>query len=157
MKDKNWFLVFLVFVLVVATSSQSLAWWGAKDKGDKPPEKGEARFEKIIAEKLELTDEQKEKFKANKEQMKKEIQPILEKIKGIAEKLKEEMKKDSPNRTTAHGYITEINDLRTQIQIKRMDGMLDLYESLTPEQKEKFKEVFHNRKAPKFGKPPKHQ
>jgi Spy/CpxP family protein refolding chaperone len=64
----------------------------------------------------------------------------------LAEQLKTEMGKDKPNRYTVRNLVKKISNLRTDIQLKHMDNMLELREELTPEQLEKFKEMLKKRR-----------
>lgn len=157
MKTRKMLIGVCVVLLSVALATQSLAWWGGGDKAKKiEPEK---RMERI-AEKLDLTEEQKEKFKALVEEQKEEKKVKMkakrekseerkaegEKIKDLAKKMKEELRKDAPDRNKIHGYIKQMSEIRTGMQIKRIDSLLELRKSLTPEQKEKFKKMTHTGK-----------
>ncbi len=137
MKSKSCWSVFLMVCLLAGLSSQAAAWWGR----EKP--------RKTIARRLELTEEQKKKFEAVEEETKKEMKASQEKIKEISKKLKTELQKDPPDRNTVHRHIQELSRVRTQMQIRRMDSMLELRQMLTPEQRERFKRMLDQRKPPR--------
>lgn len=152
MKGKNLLAVFLIASLLAGFSSQASAWWWRgkqKEEFRGSPQK----MQKMIIKKLDLTDEQKKKFKAMEEETKKEMKASQEKLKEISEKLKVELQKDSPDRNLLHRYIGELSQIRTNMQIKRMDSMLDLREMLTPEQRKKFKRMLGQRKPPRGKRP----
>ena len=61
------------------------------------------------------------------------------KVTKLRLKIGEEMAKDQPDRGKLTGYFKEVNDNRGQMEIKRLDFILDITAGLTPEQKAKFK------------------
>ena len=125
----------LTVLLVVALASPSLAWWGW-GKPERP--RHEKRIE-MISRRLKLTDEQKKRFLVHQEEMKKAMRANRRKVREAGDKLKAELKKDEPDRRTVHARINEINELRRKMQIRRVDSLLDLRRSLSPEQREKFR------------------
>jgi periplasmic protein CpxP/Spy len=137
----------LVVMLLAVSSSQAFAFWG-KEKRSKfnDPQK---RFE-LIAEKLELTEDQKKVFRAEGEKTREEMKAQGEKMKDFSEKMKAELKKDPPNRKVLHRLITKTDAMRTKMHIRRLDSMLDLREILTPEQKEEFGKMLEKHKRPGF-------
>jgi len=146
MKNKKWFASFLVVVLLISMSSQSLAWWG-KDKA-KPKKVNPDKRMEVIAEKLELTDKQKETLKAHKLEMREDMVAHRKKMREISDKFKAELEKSKPNRKALHSLIRAMNEERVKMEIKRMDSLLELRSLLTPEQVEKFKEMTEKRKHP---------
>ena len=78
--------------------------------------------------------------------MKKEMKTNHEKMKEIKDKMKAELEKENPNKRTIHDYIKKMGSLRTNMRIKRMDSLLDMRKTLTPEQREKFKKMAKMRK-----------
>lgn len=139
----------LVVFLTVALASESFAWWGREDRP--APEQ---RIERI-AKRLELTEEQKAKFKDHREKMKKYMEEEREGVKGLGEKLKAELQKDNPDRATVQSLIRKISQKQTEMQIKRMDSLLELRKTLTPEQRKKFKKMLGPGQKRGFRSPPK--
>ena len=153
MKNKKMITGLMVGLLVVVLASQSFAWAG-RPSGQKDFD--HEKMLDMISAKLELTDEQKAKFKAEGEKMKKAMEANMDKMKKLADKLKAELEKDTPDRKKIHGLIAQMGKLRNEMQIRRMNSLLDLRESLTPEQKEKFKKMLEQGKKRfegKHGKP----
>ena len=139
--------ILLVF-LMIAFASESFAWWGKRDLP--APEQ---RIERI-AKRLELTEEQKSRFKAHREKTKEDMEGLRGEIRETGKKLKTELEKDHPSRATLHDLIRKINQKQAEMQIKRMDSMLELREMLTPDQREKFKQMLDVRKPPRGKRPP---
>jgi Spy/CpxP family protein refolding chaperone len=141
MKGKSWLVLLVMVCMLMGLSSQAQAWWG-RERSRPAPEK----VRKTIARRLELTEEQKKKFEAVEEETKKEMKASREKEKQIGEKLKAELQKDTPDRNAVHRHIQEMSKVRTRMEIKRMDSMLELREMLTAEQQEKFKKMLGSRR-----------
>lgn len=127
----------LILLLVFSMAAQASAFWWVKKE---PPPKEQM---KPISKRLELSKEQEDKFKKQTEDMQKELKPQREQVKKIGDELKTELEKDAPDRTRVHNQIREISRIRTEMQLKRMDTLLDLRKSLTPEQKKRFKTMAH--------------
>jgi periplasmic protein CpxP/Spy len=146
LKRENVVGALVIMLVLLVFSSQAFAAWGRNNKGGKPDrqEMGAA-----IAKKLNLTQDQIDKFKAEEQNRQKTIEADRQKIKELGDKLKEELGKDSPDRNTVHNLITQIGAQMTQMRIARTDSLLKLRETLTPEQKNKFKEML-NRKGGKI-------
>ncbi|MFH1684555.1 MAG: periplasmic heavy metal sensor [Candidatus Margulisiibacteriota bacterium] len=134
--------VLLVVFLVAALASQSLAWGRGPQKGKVDREKIMGRIEK----KLGLTKDQQEKFKSRRQKEKKEIEAHRKEMKAISDKLKIELKKDNPNRSVLHDLVKRSSQQRTAMELKRMDSLLELRKTLTPEQRKKFKEMTRKQK-----------
>lgn len=123
-----------VFLLVVL-ACPSMAAWGGWQAG----KAGRDRSFERIAKKLELTQEQRERFKAQNEKMKESLKADRSEVKQLAEKLKSELQLDQPDRSRVHGLIKQISAKRSEMEIKRMDALLEMRQGLTPEQRGKFK------------------
>ncbi|MFH1386242.1 MAG: periplasmic heavy metal sensor [bacterium] len=144
---KSWQIVSIVLLvwLAVSSSQASAAWWG-RDKA-----KGKNRGGQIV-KRLNLTEAQKTQFLAAQEKIRKEVAPLLEKIKGEGEKLKAELIKDTPDRPAIVKSLLVIKSAQGDIEIKRLDSLLDLKASLTPEQKQKFNDLMKKPRLFSFGK-----
>ncbi len=144
MIKKNVLTVLVVGLLMVALSSQVLAWGARPAKRQPWPDKGAAY--KQICKRLDLTDEQKKSFESRSEGLKKEREAYHKEMREYGDKLKAEMQKDKPNRTTIHSLIRTSSTKKTEMHIKQMDSLLDLRETLTPKQKEKFEKMLKHKK-----------
>lgn len=148
MNSKKWLVGILVFALLVANAPAADAFWGRKDGGERA---GRHKIMERIADKLDLTKEQKAKFEARGEKTQEYVKTKYKAVKVLAEKLKTELGKDKPNRSVVNGLIRKMSRLRTDIQIKHANNLIDLKQKLTPEQREKFEEMLKDRHK-KFGK-----
>ncbi len=115
----------------------------------RPPEKREPGA--MIAKRLNLSEDQKKLLIGDPKQRQAEFKATMEKIKGLEDKLRLELSKDAPDRTAVHGYIKAINDERLAMELKRIDTLLDLQKTLSPQQKEEFKKMLGERRPPFFG------
>ncbi len=138
MKKNKWIIGLTVLFLITALTLPSLAV-----RRPLPPRQAQA-VKKIVAE-LELTEAQQDLFKQHREDMKKETEAHRDKVKKLAEAMKEEMAKDQPSSAVIHRTIQQINALNADMQIKRVDSLLELRQNLTPEQREKFKKMLEHR------------
>lgn len=137
MRKKNVFVLLVALVFIFALSSQSLAFWPGPKKPAKPRQDGMSR----IINELNLTPKQKEEFKHHRKEMDKVFKEHHKEIAKYANKMKVEMRKDRPDKRIVHNCIKDIGDIRVKIQIKRVDSLLKLRESLTKEQRLKFRKM----------------
>jgi Spy/CpxP family protein refolding chaperone len=142
LKRVSLFRALAVVLLVTAFSSQALAAWGKNNNSGKVDRQAIAA---AIAKKLNLTQDQIAQFKADEQDRQKTIEADRQKIKELGDKLKEELAKDSPDKNTVHDLITRIGAQTADMRIARTDSLLKLRETLTPEQKEKFKEMLNKK------------
>ena len=148
MKNVKWLASLMVAMTLFSISSQAFALGKApKDLGVR-----RAKFEKMMVRELNLSPDQGKKFKEHKEGMEKIRLHNRKKSKGLADKLKKEMLLDNPNKKLVYNYVRKIGDLRTAMQVQRLDGIFKLREILTPEQRVKFKEILKNHRPPKHKK-----
>lgn len=143
MGNKKIVVGLLTASLLFGLAAQSLAM------GGKPSKPSHGSKLEHISKQLNLTDEQKAAVQAKSEKTEKEAKESRAKIKEAAEKLKEEMQKDEPNREKVHAYLGQMSQLRNEMQIKRIDALLDLREILTPKQKEEFNKMLGEKKEHK--------
>ncbi|MEA3494356.1 MAG: Spy/CpxP family protein refolding chaperone [Candidatus Margulisiibacteriota bacterium] len=148
MNNKKWLIGMMVFALLIANAPTADAFWGKKG-GDRRPDKN--KMIERIADKLELTEAQKAKFKASGEKTQEFVKIKHEAVKSLAEKLKTELGKDKPSRWVVNRLIKQMSSLKTDIQIKHANHLIDLKQELTPEQRKKFEEMLKDRHK-KFGK-----
>jgi len=142
LKRENVLRALAVTAVLLALASQALAAWGGNDTGGKPDRQAIAA---AIAKKLDLTPGQIAAFKAEEQDRLKTVEADRQKIKELGDKLKEELAKDSPDKNVVHDLITQIGARMTDMRIARTDSLLKMRESLTPEQKTKFKEMLIER------------
>ncbi|KPJ66099.1 hypothetical protein AMJ44_08975 [candidate division WOR-1 bacterium DG_54_3] len=139
----------LVVFLTVVLASEAFAWWG-KEKRPAPEQRSER-----IAKRLELTEEQKAKFKDQREKMQKYVEGTRDEFRELGKKLKTELEKDNPNRATVQSLIRKIGQKQTEMQLRRMDSLLELRKILTSEQRQKFKKMLGPGQKRGFRSPPK--
>lgn len=150
--------VLVILVLVAVSSSPAFALWNRGDKPlgyarDKPGGSEPGKLVERIARRLNLTAEQKEKFTAQSKKLQKDIAANRDKIKDFSAKLRAEMQKDTPDKNIIHRLIRDLDQTRTEMQIVRIDSLLDLRKILTPEQKEKFKKLLEKGPPGERGRP----
>ncbi|MBN2058403.1 MAG: periplasmic heavy metal sensor [Candidatus Saganbacteria bacterium] len=150
MSVKKRTIALVAMLLALALVRPSLAAW----RSNQPQRFDRQKAQEHIMDKLELTEEQKAKFKEHLAEMKKTTDSHWEQIRELGEKMKVEMAKDQPDRAVIHDIIKRMSDLNTDMQIKRADSLLDLRESLTPEQRAKFKKLLEGQ-PPRPGQRPK--
>jgi Spy/CpxP family protein refolding chaperone len=147
MKTNIWRQGGVVLALVIL---MAVPGWSAGDErkmDDQRPELGRG-----IAKRLGLNEEQKKAFVEREEKIRQAIKQEREEIGKLEAKLKDEMKKDNPDKNNVNNYLKEIGAVREKIQMKRMENLLELKKSLTPEQKLKFNEMLSQReRRPIFG------
>jgi len=124
--------VILCLTLVMASGSWAF--------GGKPQAERGKNYDRI-AKQLNLTKEQSEKCKASNEKLQASLKANREEVKQLAEQLKSELQLENPDRNKVHSLIKKISDQRTEMELKRMDSLLEMRKLLTPEQKAKFKEM----------------
>ncbi|MCX5725640.1 MAG: Spy/CpxP family protein refolding chaperone [Candidatus Saganbacteria bacterium] len=146
---RNYFLVlFLIGVFMVSCSS------GVFAMGKRPAPEDKGKFTEgltgKLAEKmtkdLALTEKQKNAFLTGIKATEEEAKEIRKKNKVLFEKIDIEIQKDTPDISAVNKYLKEIGQNKTQVQIKRMDNILQFTQTLTPEQRAKFKELQKQRK-----------
>ncbi|MBU0672124.1 MAG: periplasmic heavy metal sensor [Candidatus Margulisbacteria bacterium] len=140
---KKMLKILVVVFLVAVLASQSLAFWGRGEKANKldPGKKME-----MITQKLDLSKEQQAALKANEEKRKEARKVHRAEMKKLAEQLKVEIDQDTPDRTKLHALIGKINQQRVEMEIQRLDALLELRALLTPIQREKYKKLMNQHK-----------
>ncbi|NQU17153.1 MAG: periplasmic heavy metal sensor [Candidatus Saganbacteria bacterium] len=130
MKNKIFVLALLGITALTLVSSQSFAW-GRRDRHHK----------KEFIHRLDLNNQQKERFMIQKQEVEEKKLAYRQKSERIRIEMKEELAKDHPNRDKLHRYIRKINQHRTDMQLRRIDYMLEMRMHLSPEQRVRFKEM----------------
>ena len=150
MKNKFGLSLFLTMVVVGLCASPSLAFWGDRGerKGRPPRQFNSKKMDKIITKRLNLNAEQLKLFTEQNEKVLQLFQKNETQMKELRGKLDSELLKDTPDANAIHSYIRKMNELMTEVQIKRMDVLLQLQATLTPEQKAKFQEMTEHRPGP---------
>lgn len=93
-----------------------------------------------MPEELNLTKEQVDKIKKLRSSSKKQNIPLKSDIELKDMELRDLMDAESPDKTAVAAKIKEIDALRTQIKINRMNARIDCRNVLTKEQKEKMEQ-----------------
>jgi|SRR3989339_499096 len=118
--------------------------------GFNPPPEGkrmnpEKMFEKMAKE-VGLTGQQKDKFTAAAKQIEQEARIMRKKNRELFGKVEEEIQKDAPDRKLIQGYVQQINQNNAQIQMGRLEQIIQMRKELTPEQKGKLDQLMKSRK-----------
>ena len=145
---KSW-LVIVVLLVAFVLSAPSLAMGKRPQRG---PQFDRAKMEEHIVKKLELTDQQRAAFESGRKKLDGAMKDGRGKVDKLSAALKAELQKDSPDRRKIHGYIDGLGKLHNEMQIRRMDAMLDLRETLSPKQKEKFRKMLDSQRKREPGK-----
>lgn len=93
-----------------------------------------------MPEELNLTKEQTDKIKKIRSAAKKQNIPLKSDIELKEIELRDLMDNDNPDKAAVAAKIKEIDALRTQIKINRMNARIDCHNILTKEQKEKMEQ-----------------
>jgi len=124
---------------------------GGQEKGFSP----EKMVEKMGKD-LAMTAQQKDQMLAGMKKVEEQSKQLRGKDKEMFAKIDSELLKDVPDRNLIVDCIKQVNQNMTQVQIMRMDEMLNMRKMLTPEQRTKMKEAMKDRKPHKgkgfFGK-----
>lgn len=94
-------------------------------------------LERIISNRLDLTEEQKNKLKEINENWKKEREGMIEDLSGVKKELAELMKEKNPNVTDVNSKVEQINSIRSALLKKKIEMNLERRKILTDEQWEK--------------------
>jgi len=94
-------------------------------------------LERIISNRLDLTEEQKNKLKEINENWKKEREGIVKDLKEAEKELGELMKEKNPNVTDVNSKVEQINSIRSALSKKEVEINLERRKILTDEQWEK--------------------
>ena len=104
----------------------------------------------VLAERLELTEEQIVAIKAIRETGQEKNQGLRKELIRLNHDLKGEMLKDDPSEKTALDLVKKIGALETEIDTGRLQNRLEVRKQLTPEQRDKMlmmKERFHGNRG----------
>lgn len=129
--------IWLVLLLVGAIASGALAFGPGGDRRPPSPEEMIGR----LAKELNLTAEQKDKFLAGAKQSEAAAKEMMGKNRVIFGEIEKELLKEDPDRNVIHKDIQQISQNDAEIQIQRMDQMIELRKQLTAEQKDKLAKI----------------
>jgi len=111
----------------------------------------ELRIERLAKE-LGLTDVQKEKYLLGAKQIEKDAKETRLKNKTLFGDIEKELLKETPDISIIKNILQEINNNNSQMQLKRIEQLIQLRKELSPEQKTKLeamikqgKEMLKNR------------
>ena len=91
----------------------------------------------MLADRLELSDEQVAAIKDIQAQGREENMGLRKELMRLRNELQGEMLKDDPSEGVAQDLIGKIGALRTEIQANRLKNRLKVRKQLTPEQRDK--------------------
>ncbi len=95
----------------------------------------------IMADQLGLTAEQQAKLRETRLATRKETIELNAKLRILRLELRELMQADQPDQKAIQAKVKAIGDLRTKLQMARINGVLSAKSVLTAEQKEKMKKL----------------
>ena len=91
----------------------------------------------ILAERLELTEEQIVAIKGIREAGREKNQGLRKELMRLNHDLKGELLKDDPSEKTALDLVKKIGALETEMEAGRLQNRLEVRKQLTPEQRDK--------------------
>ena len=146
MKIKNILLGALLAVFVVGT-----AFAGEPKDGSKSERfpRFHERMEKKINEmfdQLNLTAEQKSKIEANKKNGREQRKFLFEKMRTLRESMRAELMKADLNMEQLKSINAEIKAIQATMIDNRLDSILEVRKTLTPEQFSKFLSIMKEHK-----------
>lgn len=143
MKKSNLVIILVALSVVLAGTIIAHPGWG-EGKGESP-ESGEMFRMKEFREEIGLTDQQLAKIEEMKYQRRLagiDLRASLEKERLEMERMMAEEKFD---RKKISKQAEKVAELEKQMSLARIEGRLDMMELLTAEQREKIKEMRHER------------
>jgi len=130
-------LVGLLVGFMIVSQVQAMGWRdGKKERGF-----DRGKMTERVCRELKLSDEQKDKFMNNNKQMQVEMKKHHAEVKNHLEMIRQELKKDSPDRGKISREINKVESINAKIHLKRIDSLLELKKTLTPEQRERFNQI----------------
>jgi len=150
---KKNFLIFAVAILVLvfgAFAAQAYAYGGWKGEGPQGCFEGKfchkVQFIMENSDELGLSDKQLEDIKALKVAAKKDMIRKKAEIDILAVDLESELHKDTIDKGVVNALIDKKYDLKKDLKKALVGAYADLKNILTPEQKNKMKELWHAQK-----------
>jgi len=106
-----------------------------------------------MQEKLGLSEEQQQQLKAHREKFRSENKDSREQARDLKQQLKAELRKNDVNREEVMRIHNQIKALKSEADDRRLEGILEVREILTPEQFTKFQELKgeHGKKKGSYG------
>jgi len=143
MKAKGLFAVAVAGLMIASAQVGFSAMKGKgrlRDKSELGAKKGSMDFFSMC-EDLDLTENQKKQLKEHREKQDKERNELSKQIRQKNLELGEELQKDKVDNRKVNRIIDEIANLEKRIIRNRVDGILNMKNTLTPEQRQKLDEV----------------
>lgn len=141
MISKKMLMALFIVVITVVTASGAFAAWPGSGRG----RMGERMIERM-AKDIGLTQQQKDKYMAEARKIEEESKAMRAKNREIFDKIENEIIKDVPDRKVVRDYMKQISQNNEQIQLKRMDHILNMRQELAPEQRAKLEKIMKGRK-----------
>lgn len=107
----------------------------------------------MLAEELELTEEQQAQLEEQKFAARKSAIETRSKLKLQRLELHKLMRADTPDESKIKSTVEEMGELKTELQLNRVQTKLNMHKILTPEQREKMqslKREFRRHRGPEF-------
>lgn len=118
-------------------STQAVQRWHQR-AGREP---GRLMLAMAMAEELELTEQQRDQLRQIRLSTQKEVIERRAKMRILRLELRELLRADQPDRKAIEEKTKQIGELRTQIDLARVNGRVSAKSVLTAEQKAKMKEL----------------
>lgn len=131
---------------------------GYSRAGQEDPPDGQTfkkRMEKRIAEvhqELGLSPEQEKKLQDRRKAHREEMNSLYENMKAKKKELNAELQKSELNRERVKAIHSELKAFKAEKEDRRLEGMLEVREILTPDQFSKFMKIKEDRKMKRWGK-----
>ncbi len=109
----------------------------AQDADDDSQDWGPPRLERL-AKRLDLSEEQVGKIQSIHENAKDGVVQLRKEMMRLRNNLEGEMLEDEPNLTQVRQIAQQIGEIKTKMQISRLENRIAVRGILTPEQRDKF-------------------
>jgi Spy/CpxP family protein refolding chaperone len=140
MKTVKYVAAILVVLTIGLATSQAVQW---PQRQHRPGPVRAALRPGIVAmaDEIGLTSEQQTKLRQSRLATKRETIELGAKLRILRLELRELLQADQPDQKAVQAKVKEIGELRTKIELARINGRLAARSVLTAEQREKIKEL----------------
>ena len=144
---KKLMLVIGTLLLALAVSTNLMAWEYGRGRANLMPERGRPDGIHALHGKLNLTAEQKTKMETLRNAFLRDIKPLQDQMFSKRGDLRLLWLQTTPDKEKILAVQRDIRAIRDQIQDKAVAHRVDVYNILTPEQKEKAKAFFREHRS----------
>lgn len=150
------FMTWTIAILVLLNVFTLAGIWFFRFQPKPPHFKDFPRREKsefLLKKKLNLTDDQLQQFRDLRENHFEETKEIGNEIHNLKRELSEEVFKETQNQVEVEKFIEQIGQLEMKMEKEKFKHFLELKSICTPEQQQKFREIFKEIMPPRKGPP----